>query len=393
MMKKYRITYLVTHPIQYHAPLLRLISKDADFDLLTLFYWDKKQDAGYDEGFQQTVKWDIPLLSGYHSKFLFELAKSKNTFLKLIALWKALQKRDCNILWTHGYADIYTLSAIVFAKFKGIKVFVRGDSALFPDENQFPKRIVKRKIAFRLLNFFVDRYLAVGTENKIFYLQQGVPEKKIVLSHYTVDNDFFYSKYCEAKNRISELKSALKLESHRPIIFYASKFITRKYPIDIVHAFERLNKSKVTPYVLFIGTGEQLENVKAAAHAIDSDSIRFLGFKNQTELPDYFALSDIMVLPSIHENWGLIVNEAMNAECAMIVSDHIACAPDLVKPGENGFIYPARDIDALTKCLQILIDDPVLCEKMKLKSREIILQWSFAETINGLRVACESLRE
>jgi len=290
-----------------------------------------------------------------------------------------------------NYADLYTAVGIIFAKTKGIKVFVRGESLFFPDEkNSFFKKL-KKKIFFRFLNLLVGRYLAIGTNNKLFYLENKIPDKKIFLCNYAVNNDFFYRKYCESKNKIAVLKSKMNLDPNRPIILYASKFIKRKYPIDLLHAYQSIKwESNSKPYLLFIGTGETLESVKKNAL---SDSVLFLGFKNQTELPDFFAMSDILVLPSEHENWGLIVNEAMNAECAIVISDHVGCGPDLVRHGENGYIYPARNIKKLAEYLQILIENPTLCEKMKIKSGEIISHWGLKESVEGLRRACKSFQK
>src|SRR3990167_5172965 len=393
MTNQHRLLNIISHPIQYYAPLLRLIAQSQDIKITALFYWDKKQDPHFDEGFGRKIEWDVPLLSGYPYFYLNELANSTSKIKKLKALWKLINKKNYDIVWTHGYSDLYTLSALVIARLRGLKTFVRGDSALFPDEKKTNWKSIKRKFFFLCLRSFVDRFLAVGTENKLFYETQCVPASKIILSHYAVDNDYFYQKYLISKNKITELKLSLQLDPDRLVILYASKFIKRKYPIDLLHAYFLLceNKTISKPYLLFIGTGETLDEVKAEA-AKDSDGVRFLGFKNQSELPDYFALADILALPAKRENWGLVVNEAMNAECALVLSDEIACAPDLLIEGVNGYSHPARDVKKLAACLEKLATDRALCEKMKLKSRDIISHWGLSETVAGLRQAFQSVK-
>lgn len=386
MTQKHNILYVISHPIQYQAPLLRLISQSSDISVTTLFYWSKESDARFDEGFGQKVVWDVPLLSGYESHYLSDLAKSANLFQKLRALWKIIDVNKYTIVWVHGYRDIFTCAAILVAKIKGLTVFVRGESMYFAKE----KPDLKRKLFFKILDKFVDCYLVIGTPNKNFYLNNGIASNKIFLCPYTVDNQFFREKFLESKNKIATLKQALQLEKSRPIILYASKFIIRKYPIDVLNAYlmmcKNLNAPK--PYLLYIGTGETFDDVKKQA-AIDPEHIRFLGFKNQSELPDYFVLADILILPSLRENWGLIINEAMSAECAIVVSDQVGCATDLVKPGVNGFIFPARDVKKLSDYLKTLVTDHALCEKMKINSNEIISHWGLPETVEGLRAACK----
>ena len=354
MLEKYRVLYVVSHPIQYQAPLLRLISQSNDINIAVLFYWNQKTQANFDVGFGREIKWDVPLLSGYQYQYLCDYAKRPNFISKLQVLWKAINPEKQDIIWTHGYSDFYTCAAILFSKIKGLKVFVRGESMLFSDEKNALFKKIKRRFAFRILDRLVTRYLAIGTNNKNFYIQNNITENKIVLCNYTVDNHFFREKYIESKNKISTLKAQLNLDVNRPVILYASKFLHRKHAMDLLDAYILLseNNQEPAPYLLFIGTGEAYDAVFAKATKKNWNSILFLGFKNQSELPAYFALTDIFVLPSTHENWGLVVNEAMSAECAIIVSDQVGCAIDLVQEGNNGTVSPARDITALAASLK-----------------------------------------
>lgn len=390
---KHRILYLISHPIQYQMPLLRLIAQQVDFDLSVLFYWNKKTDVQFDVGFGQAVQWDVPLLSGYCCQYLNVLAHSQSTLRKLKALWRAIHKNKIDIVWTHGYTDIYTFAAIVIAKLKGLKVFVRGESLLFPDEKNSRLQNLKRKLFFKFLDKCVNSYLAIGENNKKFYLSFGVPEHKIFVCHYTVDNDFFHEKYIASKKTSQALKTKLGLSDDHPIILYASKFIKRKHAMDLLKAYIQLSQDNApsNAHLLFIGTGEEYTAVKFAAEQTHWKSIRFLGFKNQTELPNFYAIADIFVLPSQRENWGLVVNEAMNAECAIIASDHVGCAADLVRHGVNGYIYPVRDVNALSRYLEILISNRDQRAKMKRKSLERIAEWGLQQSLAGLRVACHSL--
>lgn len=391
-MNKKNILYVISHPIQYQAPLLRLISESPDIDISVIFYWNKAVNAYFDSGFQQHVQWDVPLLSGYSHQYLSDAAKSKNPFKKLWTLWKIIDRKKYDVVWTHGYADIYTLSAILFSKLKKIKTWARGESVLFSDTKNSVIQKIKRKILFRMLDPLVHRYLAIGTENKNFYLAQNISPQKIVLCPYSVDNHFFRTKFLEAQHKMADLKKSLNMDPEHPVILYAGKFMTRKYPIDLLkaHCVVCQNTTMLHPYLLFIGTGETLDEVQAYSSP-HPHYVRFLGFKNQSELPAYFALADIFVLPSVHENWGLVVNEAMNAECAIIVSDQVGCAADLVKHEINGYIYPARDIQMLAHYLKQLTENRALCEKMKKNSVEIISQWGLAESVIGLRKACQAM--
>ena len=147
------------------------------------------------------------------------------------------------------------------------------------------------------------------------------------------------------------------------------------------------------PYLVFIGDGDQRQSLEGRARAMPWNSIKFLGFKNQTELPGFYDLCDVLVLPSAFEPWGLVINEVMNAGRVVVVSDQVGCGPDLVKPGYNGYIFPAGDIDALRRTLADLVSAPELCRCMGARSLEIIGRWGFTEDLQGLQQALACLEK
>src|SRR5262249_53333365 len=120
---------------------------------------------------------------------------------------------------------------------------------------------------------------------------------------------------------------------------------------------------------------------------IGHGTVRFLGFKNQSELAAYYDLCDVFVMPTVLEPWGLVVNEVMNASRAVIASDQVGCAPDLVRDGYNGFIYRAGSVNDLHRVLRLALAEPARLRDMGRRSLEIINQWSFEEDLLGLRAA------
>ena len=98
----------------------------------------------------------------------------------------------------------------------------------------------------------------------------------------------------------------------------------------------------------------------------------------------FYDLCDVFVLPSVQEPWGLVINEVMNAARAVIVSDQVGCGPDLVRHGENGFIFKAGDVDDLKLALHETLANKDRCISMGQTSARIISDWSFEEDIVGL---------
>jgi len=146
----------------------------------------------------------------------------------------------------------------------------------------------------------------------------------------------------------------------------------------------------LAPGLLVIGDGEVRPEFESWKEKSGLPYVKFLGFKNQTELPKFFAASDLFVLPGQVEAWGLIVNEVMNASLPVIVTNEVGCGPDLVKPGENGAIYRVGDIEGLAKILLDFCSKPDELRRMGAQSLEIISAHGFHQNARQLQAAIKS---
>jgi len=391
-MRKIRLAYLVTHPIQYQAPLLRRIAEDPDIDLTVFYCSDLSTREFSDAGFGRVVKWDVSLLNGYRYEFLPAIGGTDHvSFWRPFnyGLTKRLKGGRFDAIWVHGYARGVHLIAIAIAKRLGIEVLIRDESTLISAQRSSLRKIIKR-IFFLGLRTTCDKFLAIGTSNREYYLHYGIEKEKIFLVPYAVDNAFFRAKSAASASTREELRASLGLEKGRPIILYASKMIERKRPSDLLEAYVRLSpdgKTEPHPYLLFVGDGKMREALERRASKLCWSSITFLGFKNQTELPSYYDLCDVFVLPSVREPWGLVVNEVMNAGRAVIVSDQVGCGPDLVKNGKNGYIFEAGSTDSLHSALRNVLKAAERCQAMGRESLKVIDQWSFESDVAGLKAA------
>jgi len=386
----------VSHPIQYQAPLLRYLASDRRLDLVVFFISDFSVRAYHDDGFGVAVKWDVPLTEGYVHKFLATVGPNDpiSPFRPWVQLpVRQLKANDFDVLWIHGYSHQACLRAIWSANRLGMKVLLRGESHLRSHPRSDMKSRCKEFLIPKLFNL-IHGFLAIGSMNKNYYLHYGVPRERIFDMPYAVDNDFFRSLAENATPNRERLRLELGLKPGRPVILYASKFQSRKRPEVLLDAYQRLSPDGVSepePYLIFIGDGENRAGMEERVRKIGWASIRFLGYKNQTELPRYYNLCDVFVLPSEFEPWGLVVNEVMNAGKAIIVSDQVGAAPDLVKDGINGFIVPVDDDRSLADRLCFLVSNPDICKKMGEESLRRIQEWNFDLDRNGFIHALETV--
>lgn len=396
MKNRVRLAYLVSHPIQYQAPLLRRISEEPDIDLTVFFGSDFSLRQYQDEGFGVGVAWDVPLLDGYRHEFLPVLrdrggvgvATPVNRGIASRLRGRG-EERGFDALWVHGYATVNAMHGMLAAKALGVPVLLRAESWLRDRSRSGTKLALKRGF-FEVLKSLVDGVLPIGTLNAEywrFYFGDDVPQFPMP---YAVDNSYFSARSSEAGGSRLRLLTELGMEPGRPVILFASKLQARKRCRDLIEAYARLAGLRVhaaVPYLVIVGDGEERVRLEEQVRALKLSGVRFCGFRNQTELPRFFALASVFVLPSEHEPWGLIVNEVMNAGCAVIVSDDVGCQPDLVRDGVEGCVFPVGDVQALAGALGRVLASEETALEMGRRARERISGWDFEADVRGLRSA------
>ena len=365
-----RLLYLVSHPIQYQAPLLRLIAKDCRIQLRVLFENMNSSGSYFDPGFQTQITWDTNLLDGYEH-YAVNTINQINEYLS-----------GTDVFWLHGWDTALKRGALNNAWRANVPVLMRGENTLtaMPDGRGI-RGVLKRRY-LRWIFRRCDAFLYIGSENRKYYSAHGVTKDRLFHMPYAIDNAYF-SQATKGSGR--ELRKALGLEINRPIILFVGKFLNRKNPALLMDACRVMDRGVTrNPYLLFVGNGpEKLSLQKKAA---DTDWIKFLGFQNQSELPLIYSLADVFVMPSRTEPWGLAVNEAMAAGTAVITTTDCGCSADLVDD-DVGRLVPANDGPALSKAIEEILIDREQCFAMGLAAQERIASWSFNEDLVGLKQA------
>ena len=186
-----RIGYLLSHPIQYLAPILRELAKQSD---LTVFYAHRQTaEQQARAGFGVAFEWDVDLLSGYHSRFLTNVARNPSTdrFFGCdtpgIAAEIAAGGFDGFVV--PGWALRTYWQAVRACRRAGVPVFARGDSQLVGPRSGMVR--LARALAFRGVLRQFDGFLYVGQRNRAYLRHYGVPEDRLFFSPHCIDNDAF----------------------------------------------------------------------------------------------------------------------------------------------------------------------------------------------------------
>jgi len=160
-------------------------------------------------------------------------------------------------------------------------------------------------------------------------------------------------------------------ETPSPItFFFCGQMIERKGVDLLLQAFDQLIRRGIQARLLLVGREADLprfmERVSPAARA----EIQYAGFQAPERLAEYFRLGDVFLLPSRHDGWGVVVNQALAAGLPIITSDAVGAGFDLVENGVNGLRVAAGDVGALYCAMETLALNPVLVRRWGEKSRE-----------------------
>jgi len=387
---KIRLAIVVSHPIQYYVPMYRNLALDPEIDLKVFYFSDVSIRGGFDEGFGVAVQWNIDLMSGYDSEFVGK-HYATNDVVGFMAsavpdiFWKILRGHFDAVV-VNGYAMAGNVLAVAAARLSGARVLTRSDSnaAMLAGKRAGWAKRVFVKAFFAVCSAM----LVAGLRNREFYKYWGVPDRKLIDTAFTVDNDRFREASALTEVERRDLRASWGCADDRPIMVFASKFVARKQADLTILAAARLAREGVPLHLVMAGSGEMDQVLRDLAAAHPELPVHFTGFVNQAEMPALLGASDIFLFPSTGEPWGLIVNEAMAAGLPVVVGEHCGCAPDLVAPGVNGYLVGDGDLDGLTKAMRELATDPDRRARMAQASRDMIAHWGLDETRAGVREAC-----
>jgi len=385
--EKIRLAVVITHAIQYQVPLFRELSKDPMIDLTVFYFCKWGAYEYYDPQMGKRLKWDIPLLDGYNYKFLRNLSplNSPNKFFGLVnpGIIKELVYGKYDAVVIHGYAIFSYLLAYIGAWISRTPVIFRGETVL--RENRSYLKNLFKNVLLKILFKNTSAFLSIIEKSTEFYKYYNVPDNKIFYTPYSVDNDFFIKESEKWRKSKTKIKKELSYQAETPIVLFVGKLVERKRPFDLLYAYEEL-KDKAG--LIFVGDGILKNDLQEYCKRKNLSRVNFAGFINQSELPKYYAISDIFVLPSSsNEVSPLVINEAMCCGLPVVVSDAIPSARDYVQEGKNGYIFPFNNIEKLQSYIDELLTDRNLKEAMCDHSIELIYKFSQERNIKVIKKA------
>lgn len=382
--EKYKLAVLLSHPTQYHSPFFEELSKNKRIDLTVYYCCRFGVEKRFDPCFGKVFAWDIPLLQGYQYRFLSNLSPlNRPSFFGLInpGIIRELLREKYDAILIYGYASISNIFALIGGRFSGTRIFLRG-AAILDVGRPLWLRIIKKLLLTSLFKK-IDVVLFDCNSNKKYYKSYKVQESKLIFVPCSVDNNFCRRKARELCLRKSELRKRFNIPTSGHVILFSGKLMKIKCPMDLLRAFETIPQY-MKAILVFVGDGPEREILQDYPRRRGIKNVYFAGFKNQNELMEFYAMADVLVLPSSRDRSPKVVNEAMNFGLPVIVTSSVGTAGDLIEHNKNGFIYNTGDITTLSEYLQRLINDEKLRDRMKKEALNKISFWSYKNGVKNI---------
>ena len=218
--------------------------------------------------------------------------------------------------------------------------------------------------------------LVASSAAKNYVLHYGAPAKSTCLFPNSIDGPEYGEIVLSQKSKALERRKALGIEQ-KTVVLFVGTLMMRKGVDLLFEAYFDVCKDRTDTALVLLGAGSMQDWAKnfAKRKGIEKQ-VFFEGFVQPEDLPRYYAMSDIFVLPSRQEPFGAVVCEAAAAGLPLVVSDAVGAASDFVHDEKNGFQFVNESQEMLARKLGRLILDSNLRKEMGKQSRAVMTEWT-----------------
>lgn len=358
MKRNQTILVVLIEPTPYMLGLLKVLE----------FQWSGKIDVCFlKENHTQT--WDLHLPKSY-------TIVSKPLMQSLVYFTSLLTKKKYDLIHLDGWGDLNCLYLILLGRFKRIPLSIGSDTQLSKPISKWKKRIKYwsyQRPFYPLLFKLPSVFLPGGTRQKKYLEHYGVAKEKIVIAQMTVD----ITALQENIGRITQesrlnFRQTYHANANDVVFLYVGRLLALKRVIELMEVFKNLNHPRAKLWIVGAGVLED----EIAEIARELPNVHYFGREQGSRLIEIYHAADVFVLPSFGEAWGLVINEAMAAGKAVIITEDTGCVDDLIVHGETGLLTPPKDDKALASAMEYLASDDEAREKLAKQAKQHIAPWT-----------------
>lgn len=296
-------------------------------------------------------------------------------------LVKMIRKTDPEVIISDGFFQ-WTYAAIWVRLFnsKGIKHIMCYERTPHTERKAGKFRTVYRKFVSK----WIDAIDCNGSLTAKYITETLNYHKSITFGHMTAETEGISKRVNKvSQQQVEDIKIKYLLNS--VTLLYLGQLIPRKGIMELLRAWLVADLKDVT--LMLVGNGKQREEIQNFVNLHNMTNVKIVGAINYDELGPYYKVADCFIIPTLEDNWSLVVPEAMAAGLPIACSIYNGCYPELVKP-ENGWTFDPLNIDDTVKTLKAIYASRDNLKIMGEESRKIVSNHTPQHAAQGIYEAC-----
>ena len=375
-----RKTLIVTDVIApYRIPVFNVLARLPGLDLHVVFLAETDERLRQWRVYTEEIRFSYQVLPSWWWR------SGRHDLLINRGLWPALKKQNPHVIICGGYNYLASWEALLWARRRRVEFLLWSESN--GDDARAGRTWVESLKAYFLKK--CDGFVVPGKASFGYLKTLGCDDRSIVTAPNAVDNNLFALQAEKVRTQATQFREKLKLPSR--FILFVGRLVPEKGVFDLLEAYATLEsgvRSEVG--LVFAGDGISKGELARRAGHISPGIVCFPGFAQREDLAGFYALADVLVLPTHSDPWGLVVNEAMACGLPIIVSSVAGCSADLVEEGWNGHVVRPRDVEKLSMAIDSIVRKRELRIRMGAHSLERIQSYSPETCAAGLAAAATS---
>ncbi len=278
-------------------------------------------------------------------------------------IYEVLGAINPDVIVLSGWDAIPSLYALLWSISENKPTVVISESQEFDFKRNPLKELAKKQILKCIDSAFV------GGINQSRYLQKlGFKEERIFEGCDIVDNDYFLDKSDEYHDRSS-------MDLPEKYFMTSCRFVKKKNLFFLIEAFSKFKEKNNYFKLLLVGDGPLKNKLEKFSKELSLENeIIFTGYKEYDQIKNIYSNASCFILPSLTEQWGLVVNESLASGIPVIASNRVGSAPNLIENNNVGYTFDPFSLDDLVMKMELIVDDLESID-FHANSRKVISKW------------------
>jgi glycosyltransferase involved in cell wall biosynthesis len=374
-----RVAVVSPEPTPYRAPLFDRLAARPELDLTVIYAaptvvgrtWSVRTNHQTEflsgrrlPGLQRMLRHDYPVTPG---------------------ITRALSRVRPHVVVVSGWSTFASQAALAWTRRHGTPYVLLVESHDLGPRAGW-RRAVKGAVVPRLIGSAAN-VLVVGSAARESMVTRGARPEDVRVFANTVDIDAWGERADTLRARRSKLRTARGFDDDDVVVLSVGRLVAEKGIDTLLRAVAQTGDARLR--VVLAGDGPEEARLRALAVELGVQ-LALAGNLPQEALAEEYVSADVFALLSLHETWGVVVNEAAASGLPLLLSDRVGAARDLVQPGENGFVVPPADVSAASAALAELAADGDRRSAFGRRSRELVRAWDYDESVENF---VEAVRE